>query len=151
MSGNAKIKNYRGFVRMPNLRIPKNTRIDYRGFLVSHGEYGESVLLTSEELAQLGGRTIEEKIAECADKPVVEHSERFGDREYSRRDKVRRWILDVEQLPEGMRLNYDGEVVRDREDGREEVIVSKEDFAQYPGKSAMEIIALKEKQAERAG
>ena len=143
-------KKYRGFVRMPNLRIPKDTRIDYRGFLVSRGEGGESILLTDEELKECEHSSVEEVIEKYADKPAVVHSEKYGDIEYSRKEKSRSWISYDAPIPHGSYINHDGEVVRDGEDGREVVIVSKSDFSENPDKTAMEIIALKEKQAERA-
>lgn len=151
MSGNAKIENYRGFVRMPNLRIPKGTRIDYRGFLVSCGEDGESILLTSDELKESKSSTVEELIKKYADKPAVEHSDKYGDIVYSRSERSKSWVMYDAPIPKDAYINHDGEVVRDREDGREIVLVSKSDFSEHPDKTAMEIIALKEKQAERAG
>lgn len=141
-------KKYVGFVRMPNLRLPKNTRIDYRGFLVCRRDDWESILLTDEELKECEHSPVDAVIAKYADKPAVEHSEEYGDIVHSRSERSRSWVEYDAPIPEGAYINHDGEVVRDREDGREIVLVSKEDFAQYPGKSAMEIIAVKERELQ---
>lgn len=138
--------NVKGFVRMPHLRIPKNTRIDYRGYLIRKSPRGESILLTDAELKEVGDKTIEELVEQYANKPVIEHTERFGDISISRNTRRRAWNHYVGEIPDGTYLNHDGEVVRDNEDGREEVLVSRDDLKKHKGLTAMQILEAKAKE-----
>ena len=143
---------FKGIVRMPHLRIPKGTRIDYKYNLVKmHGDGYESILLTKDELEEVGKKTIEELIEEKKDVPIITHDSEFGDVKTKRGSKYRHWYTYLECTAKGTRVNSDGEIVRYDENGREEVLLSHDELLESNGRTLNMMIAEKNAKAKEQG